>query len=182
MIPMLIDPPAPLLDLAAVKEHLRVDQQITDDDATISALMKAAEAYLDGWSKYLNRCILPQKWRSSFAAFVEVQLPFCDPGQTEIRYFDQGNTSVVLDTSLYAVSNGPVSGCVLFSSAVGSVLVADRPDAVTVDIVFGMQSDVEPIRTAAKIMVASWYRNREGQVELPPAAVALLKPYRKIWA
>lgn len=57
----LITPPTgPVVSLADLKAHLRVDG--ADEDTLIASLEAAAVAYLDGWGGVLGRAILPQTW------------------------------------------------------------------------------------------------------------------------
>lgn len=52
---VVITPPGPLLDLAVVKQHLRVDSTAEDD--LITLYMASAQAALDGPFGFLERCI-----------------------------------------------------------------------------------------------------------------------------
>ncbi len=55
---VVVSPPAPLVGLDLLKQHLRVDG--SDDDALITAYAAAAQGQIDGPAGWLGRAIGPQ--------------------------------------------------------------------------------------------------------------------------
>jgi len=58
----LVTPPKPVLSLAEVKDHLRVEQTYLGEDALIDGLIQAATAHIDGPTGWLGRCLGRQTW------------------------------------------------------------------------------------------------------------------------
>lgn len=103
MRPVLVDPPTvPVVTLQEMKEHLRVDPNVTDQDDMISALGAAATAHLDGWTGVLCRCIMPQKWALDLPAGRHV-LPF--PDVMEATFDPDGEP---LEVQIESTQAGPV--------------------------------------------------------------------------
>ena len=65
MRPAVVVPPPPILDLATVKAHLRLDGP--DDDAYLAGLMAVAQGAIDGPAGWLGTSIGPQtlEWRAA---------------------------------------------------------------------------------------------------------------------
>lgn len=178
--PVLVTPPAaPLVDLLLMKEHLRVTG--TEEDFLIGELVKAAGQYLDGWGGILGRCILPQTWRVSVPAFADMALPFPDLQSAVVRYLDAAAAEQTLSAAAYRTGNDAAGGFILFDPAFALPAVADREDAVRIEAVFGFPAtaNIAGIRTAAQMIVAHWYDNRDGGSDIPAAASALLAPFRR---
>lgn len=184
MVPVLVTPPAALLALPLVKAHLRVDPQVTDEDTLIAALMDAAVSFLDGWSGYLGRCILPQVWATAYADFSEARLPFPDAASPVITYLPaDGGVAVTLSSSAYRLEGDALSAKVVFDPAATSGLaLAPRDDAVRIEAKYGWTEAPGAILVAALMMIAYWFADREASAEIPPAAIALLRPFRRIAA
>ena len=82
--PVLVTAPAEdPVTLEEVKAHLRVIERDengaalpNEDDALITALIKAAVTHLDGWTGVLGRCLVDQTWRLVYDAFTQcMRLP-----------------------------------------------------------------------------------------------------------
>lgn len=179
--PVLIVPPAELLSLGLVKDHLRVEG--SDEDFLIGEYAKAATAYLDGWRGILGRCILPQTWRITVAELSDTRLPFPDVQSAVVKYLDAAEIEQMLAPAAYQVVNDELGGRLVFDPDYDLPVVADREDAVRIEAVFGYPQDAVPtgIRVAALLLVAHWYQHREGQ-ETTPAVDALLAPFRRVAA
>ncbi|MFC4623835.1 head-tail connector protein, partial [Daeguia caeni] len=91
------------VSLSEAKAHLRVDHD--DQDDLITAQIKAATAYLDGWSGILGRALITQTWRQEFGRFADhLPLPLAPVTAIDsVSYFDAGNVQQVLDPGLYAL-------------------------------------------------------------------------------
>lgn len=150
MIPSLVIPPAgPLVGIADLKAHLRID--FDDDDALIVSLEKAAVAHLDGWRGILRRCIQAQTWEISFDQAGCHRLPFEDVTSIE-------------------VSGGMAK---LSRDARGSFVTLS--EATTVTMIVQSPADVQEIAAiAVKMLVEDWYdASRKGAASGPMATVPL---------
>ena len=188
--PVLITAPATrIVDLTAAKQHCRVDH--ADDDTLITALIAAAESYLDGYSGICGRALINQTWEQSFSGFGCLRLPVgIASSVVSVKYYDATNALQTLAAPTYQ----------LFTDALGSYVdlapdqswpsVYTRADAVKVQWVagYGATADQVPsaIVQAAKMMIGHWYENRETvsseakSGEIPFAAAALLAPFRRV--
>jgi uncharacterized phiE125 gp8 family phage protein len=193
---------APALEpvtLDEAKAHLKVDTD--DDDSLISTLITAcrtraewhtARAFVtqswtlwrDGWPGAAADAGLPPALSAAPPAAIEIPLP---PLQavTTITTYALDDTATVLDPSLYQVdaASKPARVALKF----GVVPPTGLRGMNAVEIAFtagygGAESDVPaPIREAILELVACVYANRgDTPSELPPAALALLAPYRVV--
>lgn len=157
---VLIPPSGPLVGIADLRAHLRID--FSDDDAQIVALEKAAVAHLDGWRGILRRCIQSQTWQVDYPAAGVHRLPFGDVTNVE-------------------ASAGTAD---LRQDARGSFVTLS--EAATVTLTVEAPADVREIATiAVKMLVAHWYETREaatgGALAPTPLAVdRLLTPVRAV--
>lgn len=85
-------PATPVVALADLKAHLRVDG--TDSDSVITALEKQAVAHLDGYRGILGRCILSQKWSVTYGEAGTYRLPLPDVSAVEV---DAGEATLTQD-------------------------------------------------------------------------------------
>ena len=96
--PILVTPPAsPLVELATLKTHLRVDG--TDDDNLLLDMEKASVARLDGWHGELGRCLNAQTWRQEFCAWGQLRFPFPDVTNVSVVGYDADGTSICFYSS-----------------------------------------------------------------------------------
>ena len=171
---ILITPPAtPVVPLADLKLHLRVDH--ADEDALISQLEASAVGYLDGWRGVLGRAILSQVWRQEFCSWGDLRLALPDVSAVTVTYLDS------------AGAEQPATTAVLRPAASGGFFVeADGPAAsrIFVNMTCGMtQPHLQATRTVIKMLVAHWYNSREAVTggamdSVPLAADALMASLR----
>jgi len=86
----------------------------------------------------------------------------------------------VLAASAYRVCEDAWGARLLFEDATVLPPVAARDDAVRIEAVYGPPVVAPALRTAILFMVAAWYESREGDKSLPPAAEALIAPFRRM--
>lgn len=186
----LVTPPTDTpVSLAEMKEHLRVDQ--SNEDTTITALIQAATAHLEGEDGWLGRALMTQTWDLQLDTFpdgsISVPLP---PLQsvTSITYLDSTGASQTLDPATYRVDVVSKPGVIARLSDQWPD-VQDTVGTVTIRFVAGYQDAASvpaPIKAAMKLLVGHWYENREAVTlaqipsELPLAVQSLLASY-KIW-
>ena len=170
--PVLITAPTePVVTLAELLAHLRVDH--SDEDDMIVSLERAAVAHLDGWTGVLGRAIRPQVWRQEFGATEVVRLAMPDVTAITLAGFDEAGESVTVSGILKADYRGPW------------VEVTGAYHTLRVTYTCGMTAAQLPAaQIVVKLMVGNWYANREAVVvgaapaELPFAADALIKAMR----
>lgn len=176
--PILVTPPDDLLSLEEAKLHLRVDSDEEDD--LIGSFIKAAVAWMDGWHGILGRCILNQTWSFTAPALVSMKLPFPDVQSAIVSYLDAAGEEQVVDPADYRVRTIRGSGHLTFADGFAApAVLAGRDDAVTVSIECGWAEAPAPLKVAALMLVAHWYRHREGGTDDIPAPVkAVVAPFR----
>ncbi len=203
--------PAPattLVTLAEAKAHCRVDD--TDSDTLITALLGAAESYLDGYSGRLGRALLTQTWEQKFWNFYEfcdltisgsersrfpyiykIRLPVGIASSIEsIKYYDTNNDEQTLDTAVYQLLTDDRGSYVSLKPNQSWPGIFYREDAITIQwkAGYGATAATVPlaIRLAVKMMVAHWYENRgviiadKRMENLPLAVEALLAPFTRV--
>lgn len=180
MIPVLTAPPQAYLVLSEVKDFLRIPSSVTDDDTVIDGLMKAAEAWFDGWSGYLGRCVAPQKWTIALPAMGDTRLPFPDAGVATVKYHDATDIETTLPTADYTIGNDERGGYILFGDAAMGLRLSDRDDPVSIEVEYGFAEMPERITIAAKMLVSEWYYKRGAEQAVPPAVYSLVDGYRRI--
>lgn len=85
--PILVTAPvSPVVSLADMKEHLRINHN--DHDAHLVAIERAAVAHLDGWRGVLGRCLMPQTWRQDFYGWGCLRIAMPDASSVVVTYKD----------------------------------------------------------------------------------------------
>lgn len=183
-------PQDPVVTLAEAKKHLRVDSSAFDD--TITGLIAAATAYLDGLGGILGRALRPQTWRLELPAFpltCGIVLPLPPTiAVASVSYLDGAGTEVFLTGSEYRVITGGSRGDEIrpaLGTTAWPIAYVGEPDAVRVVFDAGYRSITSPeneaipqsIREAVLLMVKSWY-DRQGTEDVPEVVFTLIAPYR----
>lgn len=187
--PIRITPPATrLLTLAEAKAHCRVDHD--DDDAVLSALALATERHLDGIDGALGRALISQVWRQDFRSFSDpLRLPFTDIRAVTTTYRDADDVLRTVSASDYEIVEDEISPLVVLTpSFAPPALSQNRSAPVSVEFTTGFGSSPEdvpgPIRTAALMLVAHLYLNREAvagaKTPTPYGFDDLISPYRRL--
>lgn len=171
-----VAPTSDIISLYEAKAHLRVDHDGEDD--AIFATIAAVNAYFDGWSGVLGRCVRRQTWVYRTAILEDTRLPFPDVQSAVVRYLDLLQAEQTLSPENYRLHNDGQGGLLELVSGAVQPSVFDRIDAVRIEAVYGYSSVPEPIKSAAKLMVGYLYLNREGGGEKPDAVDMLIAPFR----
>jgi uncharacterized phiE125 gp8 family phage protein len=176
--PILVTPPSDLLSVEEAKLHLRGDHDEEDD--LIAVLIAAAVAWMDGWQGILGRCILTQTWSFTAPALASMKLPFPDVQSAIVSYLDAAGEEQVVDPADYRVRTIKGVGHLTFAEDFAApAVLSGRDDAVTVTIDCGQAEAPAPLKVAALMLVAHWYRHREGGTDDIPAPVkAVVAPFR----
>lgn len=180
-------PVLPVVDLSVLKEHVRIDADLTDQDAVLAAYHDAAVSWVE---EYTGRSLMTQTWQIACEEFAEkLWLPRAAPLQsvTFVKYYNTANTLTTLSSSIYTVPAFAEPAVIRLADTQVWPDVYDREDAVQVEYVTGATtaSDVPaPLRHAVQLLVGHWYANRESVIvgtsamETPMAVESLCAPYR----
>lgn len=191
----IVSGPTDPVTLAEAKAQMRVD--ITDDDALITAYITAARLWCEAYSKktfatttwawqfdfFPNRLVInpaTQVWDSwlnsrtypyTQAQILQVPVPPL-VSVTSIQYYDINGVQQTMSLSDYIVIPGNVGR---ITPKVGEMWPAtqSRAGSVTVTFVAGESAVSENEKLAIKLLVAHWYRNREGVSETSFSEVPL---------
>jgi uncharacterized phiE125 gp8 family phage protein len=183
--------------LADAKNHLRIDSDITQDDALISMLISAARRYGETRT---GRSWITQKWRLRLDGFARdcfgagggMNVIELERGKVQsvdaITYLDMGSVQRTMDLALVAKDLDSLPARV--SPVFGQVWPVPLPQigAVSIDYTAGYgpnEVDVpEGIRQWMLVRLATLYEHREevevvarGKVEAMPFVDSLLDPY-----
>lgn len=172
--------------LARMKNHLRVDEDMTDDDDFIAALIGAAREYIEGATR---RALITQTWRLSLAGWPdgdEIELPK-PPLQsvTSVVYTDADGNATEWDSAEYLVDTDSEPGRVVLANGYGwpgVTLRSMNPIQITYVAGYGDDGSAVPkiYQHAIKLLVGHWYENREATVagtiarEIPLAVESLI--------
>lgn len=188
-------PADPVVSLADMKAHLRVDH--SEEDTLIQALEQAAVQHLDGADGWLGRALLQQTWELRLEDFCddEIRIPL-PPLITvdSIQYYNGLGVLTTLPTTYYEVVGATSSqpACVALRHGYVWPVPDIREEAVIITFTAGYSINSSPaegsvpmpIVQAIKLAVGHWYANRESVAigvsvaELPMAFEALLAPFR----
>lgn len=189
------EPATPVIALADLKAHLRVDH--SDEDDLIRGLERAAVAWLDGADGWLGRAMLQQTWELRLDDFHSEQIRIPLPpliSVDSVQYYDARGTLQTLSTSVYQVvgARNAFPGYVALRDGFSWPTVKVQHEAVIITFTCGYTINASPaegsvpdaIQHAIKMLVGHWYANREsvlvgvGAQQMPLACEALLSPYR----
>ncbi len=175
--------------LLEAKVHCRVD--LDDDDTVIQALITAARQYCE---TFTGRALITQGIHYDLPAWPRgraIHLP--RPPLIEVMAFtwwdEEGNPQTVTD---YLEDTAPTFGRVILppgGSWPNEPLYPVHPIRIDYLAGYGNREDVpEYIKSAIKLLVGTWYDNREGVLpaghvgkELPTGVEALLWQERVFW-
>lgn len=172
------------VSLTEAKAHLRVEH--TADDTLITALIGAATDHLDGWTGILGRAIITQTWRQDFDGFAcKLRLPLHPVASVStVTYYDGDNAQQTLATSVYELLTDAAGSYVARKAGQSWPGAYNREAAVSVEFVAGEATAPAAIKAAILIIIAHLYDNRGSEgpeaLAMPPAADALLRPYRRV--
>lgn len=177
-------PAADVLDRdTEVKQHLRIDH--TDEDDLLDVYIAAATKLVDGYTGILGRALVNQTWKQNFAGWSDCMRLRVGPVSsiTSVKYYDEDNTQQTLSASVYTYLTDALGAYVRRAPDQSWPGHYSRLDAIEVLWVagYGAAGSAVPagVRTAMLLAIGNWYDNRDGAMELPPASLALLRPYRQ---
>ena len=172
------------VSLAEAKAHLRVDHD--DQDDLITAQIKAATVWLDGYAGILGRALITQTWRQDFAGFADrLPLPVSPViSVVGVSYFDAGNVQQTLDAGVYDLLADARGAYITLRPGQSWPATFRRADAVSVTFTagYGAAADVpEPIRQAILLIVQRLFDGADTEIDIAIERTvhALIAPYRK---
>lgn len=183
-----VTPALSIVSLIEAKHHLRVDQDLDDDDTYIESLIAAAQGWIDGPAGWLGRSIGPQllDYRPDRPCSSVIELPYGPVLAIDAAWI--GGTSVPVDGWTlgdrdFAFDGAVGAGDYRVRYWAGYGKPIDQPGE---DGVKWTPDAPEPIKQAVLLLVGQWWMVREavnvGNIvnQMPFAVEALLQPYR-VW-
>lgn len=181
-----IGAPSAFITATEAKVHLRIVHD--RDDTQITDMIASATAYLDGPEGVLGRCLAPQTWCETVAAFSDpLRIALGPVTKVEsVKYLDPaGAEQTVPAEDYYQHQDGkgaylrPIPGKAWPGAA-------SRDDAVRITFTAGFDTVPKPIRSAVLLLVSHLYEFREVQVreETFPTGFGfwdLIAPYRRVF-
>lgn len=180
------------IGLDEAKRHLRVDDDISDDDALIAGLIAAvtAQAENDGW---LSCCT--QSWTLYLSAWPDEPLLLPrHPIQSivSVKYYDASDVAQTVVSSVYMLTPAPGLDAKLWlkhGQQWPTAELSERQYPIEVEYVTGFGADTavpQPIKAWMLLRLAALYENREAALVVPGVSNAikldfvdgLLEPYR----
>jgi uncharacterized phiE125 gp8 family phage protein len=173
LYPTLITPPTvEALTLDEAKDHLRVERDLTEENAEIQAMIDAAVKHMDGFTGILGRALMPQTWSQEYeCARGDLVLPFGPVSSVSSVTFDSG---AFTEYRLLQDGRGPF---LRVNKGYGW-----PSGAVVVEFVAGYSACPDDLKSALKLHVGSMYEFREMEAEnVKPtlAYEALTDKYRR---
>jgi len=188
--PYRISPPAEtLLTLDEVKDYLNITH--TESDVRLQSHIAAAEAYLDGYSGIMGRCLITQVWAMKLREWPcrVLRLPFPDVQSVSITYLDEDAVEQAYTADDFDLVQVHGRSEIWWTHTAQRPAVLERGMPITVEMTagYGDRTDVpESIRLAALMLVAAWDREdvvvQSRAFELPFGFTSLTAPHRAVKA
>jgi uncharacterized phiE125 gp8 family phage protein len=172
-----------------VKNHLKVDSSMTDDDDLIDQLILAATYWCEDWQgrTYVSRA--RTEYLDTFPATIELPFPPLVSVQS-IKYIDTDGVQQTLSSALYRVDTGAEPGRVTpaYNESWPSIRNVTSAIEIAYTAGYGAGADVpDQVKAAIKLMIGHLYRHRDAVSDikqdghtLPKVVRALLWPER-VW-
>lgn len=163
-----------IISLAAAKNFLRVDSDITVDDTLITLLIDTAKNYVESYiNSYLLDTVIEEKFEG-FGTHLYLSVPLSH-SITSVVYIDQDGSSQTLATNQYQLTLSNKIGTIYPEKDVTWPDTHGNKQDVTVTYTVGYGSAVSSIPDviiqAMYLMIGTWYSKREDTVRKMPTAV-----------
>ena len=167
----IVTPPASEpVSIAEVKEWLKIESDVTEDNGLINGLILAATEMAES---YLNRSLITRTYDLTMDCFPPdyygvVYMPK-NPVQsiTSVKYIDNNGTLQTWDAGNYTLDNSGEQARLTAAYNISYPNTRDVINAVIIRYVAGYgdaDSVPENFKTAIKVMVAEMYNNRQETV------------------
>ena len=177
------------IELDELKDHLRIETTVADEDANLYGLIRAANGYVE---EFLNRSLLEQELELSLDAFPSGSDPIRPSfgplvSVTSIKYDDVDEVEQTWANTKYKVDTASVPGRIVAAFNESYPTALTQVNSVRVRYKAGYGTDVddvpENIRRAVMMLAAHLYENREATIqanlmEVPMGVKGLLWPSR----
>lgn len=178
----LVTPPAEVaVSLARLKGHARVLHDGEDTD--LQGYLDAAIQSMDGPRGLLGRCLVTQTWRQDYDGWADMfRLPVPDVASVEVTYIDAAGSTQTVATDQYQLENRVEAAVVrLLDGFTRPALgVESKSVSITLTAGFGGADEIPaPLVSAILILARHLSADREGRMDMPPTAAALIAPYRR---
>lgn len=191
MTPQVVTAPAAYpVGLAEVRARLRLET--TEDDADLASLIAAATEMAEA---YTGRALIERTYRGflgCFPACRHIDLPRA-PLQSvvSVKAYADDDSSVTVDAADYYVDAASLSGRIVLRSGASWPTVGRVANGVEVQWVAGypdmndVPADMRDSFRSAILILVGWLNEQRGDEAspkaMPPAAEALLNPWRIYW-
>lgn len=161
MIKLTSPPSGDVIDLAELKDFLRIDG--TDNDTLISVLLSAAVDYVEGAT---GRGLLAQSWKQTFTYFDDIKSLYRSPvaSITSVKYYDVSGAQQTLASSVYElVDEEPAR--IRLKKDQSWPATDGREDGIEIIFVVGYGAAAaipEVLKFAVRVVVGWMYENRQG--------------------
>lgn len=150
--------------LAAAKLHCRINEEVTDEDELVTALIATAREYCED---YQNRAYIAQTLEATYDCWPRFPVELPRPPLTSvesIKYYDTDDAEYIWALTEYFVDtdNNPGRVALKYGKAVPTALL--RPiNAVKIRYVAGGAAEgvSSRVKQAILLLVGHWYVNRE---------------------
>ena len=162
------------------KKQLQVTH--SEDDLEIMDLIRAATEAVETRAK---RIISPRDVVATYDRFPycyttsRMQLPAVPVNSIVVTYYDADNAIQTLDAADYIFTADDTDGQIWTSDAWPDTYC--RPDAVTLTMTCGYSIAPASAKHAIKLLVSSWYENRDDTGIIGTAASSLIAQLRPKW-
>lgn len=186
MNPILVDGPAvEPVTVPEMRAWLRLDDDA--EDALVASLIKAARGAVEA---AVRRVLVESRWRVVLDGWptgrvVRLPLsPLIAVDSIEVR--DTAGVAHTLAPSAYRIDPGSDPGRLLVDA--GAPAPGTTPGGIAIELRAGFGATAvavpEPLRHAARLLVARWFEHRGDDAEpprdaLPDEVLVLLSPYRR---
>jgi len=184
-LPVLVSgPSSPLLTMAEVRDHLRLD--VDADDPLVSSLLIAAT---DWFERATDRSLSAKTWRLDLPSFCgsRIELPYPPlVSVTHVKAYDAANVLQTVNASNYEVVTNTVPGAVQLTTTGQWPATYVRNDAVQVTYVAGYATPAavpQLCKQCVLMLIGAWHENREATTaaelgEVPFGVQAIVQSVR----
>lgn len=153
------------MSLSEAKLFLKVESSVTDDDALITSLIKAAREYCENWEgrKYITQTLTYYQDRFSD----RIVLPYAPVSAvTSVNYVASGSgqsTYTTLDSAYYKTNLSETPASITLSYGYSWPALLATPNAVKIVYTCGYGSAAnvpQRVILAMSLLLGEWYENR----------------------
>lgn len=156
------------LTLAEIKSHLRIDEDLTDDDADLEAAIAVAREHIE---QSRSLALVTQTWKIWGYGLPQVDIELIRRPLISVDTFKYRNTEGVLttlDSSLYQADTQSLIPKICPAYGQSWPSVREDLNAVQIDVTLGYGAAAKvpnAIKWAIRLLVANWYEHREEEIE-----------------